>query len=538
MNSLRIGMVAALAAFSPLFASDPVIPNTLRASKIEIRPASGAEIRLASPAEFGLQPQVVEAHFGPEAKGITALPVYLQRVPLRFQDDGKAPDRKAGDGVFTATVSAADLAGKASPASVPGRFEGRHLALAAGMDAKAALSKVELKSLAGSAQQVIDRVLMVRNSNVVNHANASGMGVWSFGYLMSKLAGQQGVDPDLFVRRWIQHFTQDQSVNGFPSKARTNAKAFFDAWPTRADGSLDLERSPFRLCAIVHRIDLRGDVILGGSDSAGENRMVYCAVNDRGEPLSFTVIFEYGIGGKGSFAEVRAEAEAWAQLNIWDFSDPLYIEHMTRLTEAFVNPADYPTSGNRLDQLRTNEISLDSPWQLREFKISPPGTDDAGLLRQVTVKQTPADSLNDTQDLRDWVQANAAGINAQTLRFPREINHRTPLLGAHSDVSGQWLTTGPVFNPRETRHMFALQTCNGCHSSQETATSFTHVSPRAANSESGLSPFLTGTVVNDTVDPGQVHIFADLARRLKDFEDLLAQPAILELTRSPLLMEH
>lgn len=63
--------------------------------------------------------------------------------------------------------------------------------------------------------------------------------------------------------------------------------------------------------------------------------------------------------------------------------------------------------------------------------------------------------------------------------------------------------------------MFALQTCNGCHT-DETGTFFLHVAPRAKGEASFLSAFLTGTVVFDPVT-GTPRAFNDLERRQKLF---------------------
>ena len=75
-----------------------------------------------------------------------------------------------------------------------------------------------------------------------------------------------------------------------------------------------------------------------------------------------------------------------------------------------------------------------------------------------------------------------------------------------------WCAPG-ITNP-EARHKFALNTCNGCHSSQETNTAFLMVFPRAPGQEARLSPFLTGTTTFDPVTGPRV--LNDLRRRNLD----------------------
>ncbi len=73
-----------------------------------------------------------------------------------------------------------------------------------------------------------------------------------------------------------------------------------------------------------------------------------------------------------------------------------------------------------------------------------------------------------------------------------------------------WTATGISSN--EVRHKFSLNTCNGCHG-RETRTLFTHVKEGAFGTPVGLSGFLTGTTVEDPVDPSTSRTFGDLARR-------------------------
>jgi len=92
-----------------------------------------------------------------------------------------------------------------------------------------------------------------------------------------------------------------------------------------------------------------------------------------------------------------------------------------------------------LNQLRTNEIALGDPWQLREFRLQSTGAVPPGVLDLVTVKQTPDDGFRNgnvgTPTVAAYIVANEADIlgNRHIVpeRFPGILN---PFMGAKSDV--------------------------------------------------------------------------------------------------------
>ena len=100
------------------------------------------------------------------------------------------------------------------------------------------------------------------------------MGAWTFGRLMTEMANEPatGIRPGDFVEQWIQQWTVDLTINSFTVFNRAaRAQLFLDNWPRLPDGQLDLAQAPFRLLAIVNRLDLRGSTLYGSSD-AGEAR--------------------------------------------------------------------------------------------------------------------------------------------------------------------------------------------------------------------------------------------------------------------------
>ena len=331
-------------------------------------------------------------------------------------------------------------------------------------------------------------------------------GAWHFGRLMTNMAGAN--DPSTFVLRWLNRWKADRTINGQRVAARPSVQRIIDAWPKKADGELDLTRPPMRLLAIVNRIDLRN--LAAGS--AGEGRFVFGVLDGAGNPLSFTVILEYKL-----LATTQAELESWA--DDWHALNALtgeaYRAQLERVTNRFAGRGVAPTrpNGSAISQVRTNEIALSSPWELREFKLSA----TSGDLAEVTTARTPADALNGTTVLRDFINQNEAAILAGTHGVPASFAGAPFRAAATENNVDFWNAAG--IRSAQARHLFSLNTCDGCHGA-ETRTAFLQVSPRAAGQVAALSGFLIGTTVTDPVS-GQSRTFNDLARRNRDFKQLL-----------------
>jgi hypothetical protein len=389
-------------------------------------------------------------------------------------------------------------------------------------------------------------------SRTFNSCTNSGtpMGKWTFGYLMEQMANQpvSGITPSDFVKRWLTRWEFDQIVNDFTVGKRVNIKTeIIDPWQAASGGPgapLNLAKAPFRLLAIVNRVDLRGNLLYGGggSDNGGEARFVFGVLGPGCSVLPFTVIFEYGIRKNSCFAE-KDWANQWMALNSLTPGTPAYNSKLELITEQFAkaNADALKPNHSALNQLRTNEIALSAPWQLREFHIAASDSDE-GNLREVTVKQTPDITLNQTDTLADYVNASAPAIIAQTNTVPLDFpGVGAPFLGGAANVpsSGFFWNNGGghVIANREARHMFSLQTCNGCHGG-ETSTKFLHVAPAPFGTPPTLSGFLTGINVTDPADGAPVRHFNDLQRRADDLAGLVSKPCILQLPFIPTRMTH
>ena len=337
---------------------------------------------------------------------------------------------------------------------------------------------------------------------------------WTFGKLMQDMAPTPA-DAPAFATQLFSTWLTSQPVNSHSVAARTQMQSLvLDAWPKNPDGTLDLTQSPLRLLAIVNRMDLRNL----SAGRAGEGRFVFGVLGLFGEPLEFTVILEYLLPASTE-ADVLDWASSWHALGQLPFPSEAYNAALQVITTRFAgrNAAPGRPNGSALSQLRTNEIALEFPWELREFTIAP-----TGQLQPATVKLTPDGSFDQSFTLADFVNANAADIIAETHTVP-ELFAGAPFLGGSSfNFLQAWRAPGILDN--EARHKFSLNTCNGCHGAEETGTPFLHVFPRNPGTEAALSGFLTGTTVFDpeTFEPRS---FNDLGRRKLDLQGLVCAGA-------------
>jgi hypothetical protein len=347
-------------------------------------------------------------------------------------------------------------------------------------------------------------------------APSSSQGVWTFGNLMRNMAPSAAKAPAM-AEQLFDHWLTDQTVNTFTVSARPAIQTLLlDIWPRTANGELDLDQAPLRLQAIVSRVDLRNLA----NQSAGEGRFVFGVDDAFGNPQQFTVILEYNLPAKTA-KDVSNWAEAWHELGSLPFPSEQYNAALETITHRFIDRGSQAGAVNKsaLSSLRTNEIALseNARWELREFVLSA----STGFFNEDTVKETPDLSFNGTSTFANFVNANAAAIEAEV---PGANDHTVPVT-----LEGQPFLAGSIFNDliewsapgittEDARFHASLNTCNGCHG-PETNTTFLMITPRFFGQPAQLSPFLTGTQV--VGQDGVAQTLNDLARRQSDLESLV-----------------
>jgi hypothetical protein len=353
-------------------------------------------------------------------------------------------------------------------------------------------------------------------------------GAWTFGARMASLAGTNNAGTlSTFTVNWLHIWSSNQTVNSDLVPARPNVQTLvINPWLAASGGKfLDMRKAPFRLLAIVARLDLRENAGYSGGASAGEGRFIYNLLDANGNPTRFMVIFEYGLDATTCDA-VRKWANTWHSLGAHTFG-PDYNAALQSVTDIFAGIGASPAkpNGSAINQVRTDEIKLVEPfdpWELREFKLNANSIAVPVPLVQVTVAQTPARGLQETTAISTFVNANTPAILANNYVVPL-IWSGSPFRGGASPNRLELGWDGPTpacttITDPEARHVFSLNSCSGCHG-LETGTPFTQVSTRTPGNPSIPAPFLTGTSAVDLC--GITHNFNDIDRRRVDLCQLL-----------------
>jgi hypothetical protein len=363
------------------------------------------------------------------------------------------------------------------------------------------------------------RELMIKSTTVVDDqirtafnpsSTDSRNGVWSFKHLMENMAATPA-DAPAMVEAMLNTFTTPQTINGFTIDARPGMQnTILATWPRTSSGELDLSRAPLRLMAIVNRFDLRD---LSNGD-AGEGRFVFSFVDPFFTffSLQATLILEYKLPAAND-QDVQDWASSFHALGAMPFGES-YNAALQAITERFAGRnarPDHP-NGSAINAVRTNEIDFgfNGIWELRSFALSA----TSGRLEPDPLALTPDRRFNNTSTLASYINANQDAIIAEKHTVPALFNGQPFQAGAVFNDLSTWFASGVN---SDARFHFALNTCNGCHSSAETGTRFTQIQPRTSFSEATLSPFLTGITISDPAT-GQPRALNDLRRRNADLK--------------------
>lgn len=342
-----------------------------------------------------------------------------------------------------------------------------------------------------------DKEVFILDLRIINSEEAT-KGELSFGHLISNMTTNT-VSAKSLVLSLFTAWENQQVVNGFTSLPRTRIRStVIENWKTKDGQSgvtdeeweINLSNAPFKLLGITNRLDLGNP---NNVESAGEGRLTYCLiVNER--PQQFTWIFEYHLPISNDYKAMDWAVD-WHSLSALDMDSTAYMSQLLTVLNRFTGQNAMPDkpNGSAISQIRTNEISLESPWQLREFRIS----EDSGLFQMVSAKQTPDLSLANDNLLLNFITENADAIIAGSIQMPDSLNGRG-FLAADTPVptSGfKWNVSGLA--DEQLRRSFSELTCNGCHGGEFGNTGFTHIKPpNSLLGQTGTSTFMDLDVEN------------------------------------------
>jgi|GEM_PF-780855 len=303
-----------------------------------------------------------------------------------------------------------------------------------------------------------------RTFNTVTEAGNPN-GYWTFGYLIRQMC--VGITPKDFLKSWLLHYTTDVTLNG-QTVAKRDRTVFnlIEPWLRRCDPNINgtnnsnpvtmtnwtqkwasvpesllLKYAPFKLTAIVNRMDLRGNFAYGSASNTGELRFIFSLVapvniapssgygatagtvpqadnqiTNINSSLGFidwegmNIIFEYQFL-PSSVCDAKALANSWVDLSSsgYTLGSPSYNQAL----QAIINPVTAMNAvpgrpnGSALLRMRTSEKCLAtvtaqdnaswkaSNWEFRQFEIDGnPNSITYHQLVQTVLPNTPINTYN------------------------------------------------------------------------------------------------------------------------------------------------
>ena len=390
----------------------------------------------------------------------------LGQVDFVLQDDGKAPDKKKGDKKYSAytkqdtdklvaaIVEAEETLKEKEVflvfAGHTGRMMGYNDIVKFDKQAFAVNEEVEVSihlkdAESCSADLLKERSLFITDLSVVedqsrtyNVATEVGnpTGAWTFGTLMANMENGMHADGVRgFLKHWVKHWVTAQTVNGYVVPSRDFVMVnLIEPWLVKANPGVSIQVdlttwegiwdntpvanirkfAPFKLTAIVNRLDLRGNSAYATTmGNTGETRFIYTLIDPvtGAVPINPNQTASHQVGGPGFFdwrgmnvileygnpqttrCELKDFALAWLEL-----SDPTYVfgsaasnnpykDALQAITDQVTLPNTVPNkvNGSAINRIRTNEKAFatfngmgqtseeaweQQDWEFRQFELN------------------------------------------------------------------------------------------------------------------------------------------------------------------------
>lgn len=348
--------------------------------------------------------------------------------------------------------------------------------------------------------------------------DAGANGHWSFRYLMQQIAGENGkTEKDLtdFTMYWLSSFWKQPVVNGYTLSKRPEILKLVVSWreasgctsnPDDTSCTLDFEQAPFVPLSIVNRSDIHTQGTggyAGDGPVAGELRFIFALVGfspaplrtpplevDRSQRKDAMFIVEFGIPTD------KDDAVAWARrfhaLTPLGLGSAAYRDALQKLTDEVLATGPQlrtpRANGSTLRRLRTGEHAGMVPEvEFREFALDCPATDAACRAMRNTMQLQPIAPAQQPHEKYNGVAAMPAVLPDYLTKSYQQIlseQHTVPATyrfggktenfqagagvseyGVNSILWNAGALSGiPTAQERaDTRRLFALSTCTGCH---------------------------------------------------------------------------
>lgn len=360
-----------------------------------------------------------------------------------------------------------------------------------------------------------------RTYNILTPSVGNPVGAWTFGTLAENMANyaSTGVTVKQFLKSWVRQWTADQTIAGANVPLRENVITFLiGPWLKKAYGNPGLNvtlenweslwdataltdhalkiNAPFKLTAIVNRIDLRGNsAYVMNPAGSGETRFIFTLVSPfdisgTGIPFSsaagmppVTTIQDFGQSAPfGSFVDwrgmnvileylnppldrcgIKSLGRAWLDLSQYSSLGSSYNSDLQAITDlvTVANSNAGRPNGSALGRIRTNERIFfattndgagwaASDWEFRQFEI------DAAshLLTGVPLFNTPVRQANFALNLSGGYASQSTQTAGNAL-LSWALAHEAQLAsGTHSLPAS--LTTGQALIDADLAHFWEL----------------------------------------------------------------------------------
>lgn len=330
-----------------------------------------------------------------------------------------------------------------------------------------------------------------------------------------------------FMKSWVKQWTNDQTVNGQTVKARKHVlECLIAPWLKKAQNNSNLsvtlqnweslwdatnsaalkQNAPFKLTAIVNRLDLRGNSAYNEAfQNGGETRFIFTLINpftgsipmNPDQPFSIqtngiglgdwrglNVIFEYG-NVQTNKCDLLALAQEWL-----DLSDGSYSFGTVNNNNAYKNAlqtiTNYVTvagansekiNGSAINRIRTNEKAFDDrdmsleqhlgwlrqDWEFRQFELdqsthsfkmvpltnNPPVTSNSSFNIDEDFSGTSQPVIND--NLLTWIYSgNRISVKNGNFNMPTYLLSGSGIVTSEAahyfDFNRQnWITKSPEY---------------------------------------------------------------------------------------------